>query len=143
MRRVIFSLVAALLLVAPSFVHAQYSEMDRQDPTEYDDQDSQLLNIVSYGLRPIGYMLEWGVSRPLHYLANKSPVAPVLGANTDAEKDRLPPITELPLPDDIQETTKPVRQETVIRSPFQAPVSSTTPSQSAAKGSGASQPVLH
>src|SRR5262249_27565589 len=35
-------LSAALLLVAPSFARAQgYSDLDRQDATEYDDQDSQ------------------------------------------------------------------------------------------------------
>jgi hypothetical protein len=62
----------------------------------------------------------------------------VLGANTDAERERLPPITELPLPDDIQENTN-THHDTVIRSPYQAPVSSATPAQSA----GSSQPILH
>ncbi len=116
--------------------------MDRQDPTEYTDDDSQLLNVASYAMRPVGYLLEWTVARPLHYLANKSPAAPVLGANTDSESDRLPPITELPLPDEIQE--KPTaHQETVIKSPFQAPASSAAPAQSAPTGSGSNQPVLH
>ena len=138
MWRATFALVAALLLVAPSFARAQgYSDLDKQDPTEYDDQDSQLLNMVSYVLRPIGFTLEWGIARPLHYLATKSPAAPVLGANTDSDSDRLPPVTELPLPDDIQENT--THHETVIRSPYQAPVSSATPGQSA----GSNQPVLH
>jgi len=138
MWRATFVLSAALLLVAPCLAHAQgYSDLDKQDSTEYDDQDSQLLNMVSYVLRPIGFTLEWGIARPLHYLATKSPVAPVLGANTDSDSDRLPPVTELPLPDDIQENT--THHETVIRSPYQAPVSSATPAQSA----GSSQPVLH
>jgi hypothetical protein len=139
MWRATLALGAALLLVAPSFAHAQYSEMDRQNPSEYNDQDSQLLNLASYGLRPIGYLLEWGVARPLHYLATKSPVAPVLGANTDADSETLPAVTELPLPDDIPETPVEKRQDVVIKSPYQAPVSSTTPSQS----TGANQPVLH
>jgi hypothetical protein len=138
MRRGILALVAALSLTAPSFAHAQYSEMDRQDPTEYNDQDSQLLNVVSYAMRPVGYMLEWGIARPLHYLATSSPVAPVLGANTDAEQDRLPRVTELPLPDDIEETST-THKETIIRSPYQAPVSSSSPAAAPA----ASQPVLH
>jgi hypothetical protein len=135
MWRATFALVAALLLVAPSFARSQgYSDLDKQDPSEYDDQDSQLLNVVSYVLRPIGFTLEWGIARPLHYLATKSPAAPVLGANTDSDSDRLPPITDLPLPDDIQENT--THHETVIRSPYQAPVSSATPA-------GSNQPVLH
>ena len=139
MWRAKLALVAALLLIAPSFARAQgYSDLDRQDPTEYDDQDSQLLNIVSYVLRPIGFTLEWGLARPLHYLATQSPVAPVLGANTDSESERLPPVTELPLPDDIQENTS-THHDTVIKSPYQAPVSSATPAQSA----GSNQPVLH
>jgi hypothetical protein len=138
MWRATFVLGAALLLVAPCLARAQgYSDLDKQDSTEYDDQDSQLLNMVSYVLRPIGFTLEWGVARPLHYLANKSPLAPVLGANTDSDSDRLPPVTELPLPDDIQENT--THHDTVIRSPYQAPVSSATPAQSA----GSNQPVLH
>jgi len=128
MWRAALALSAALFLVAPSFAHAQYSDLDRQDSSEYDDQDSQALNLASYLLRPVGYMLEWGVARPLHYLATKSAVAPVLGANTDADSDRLPAVTELPLPDDIAETT--THHDTVIKSPFQAPVSSTTPAQS-------------
>ena len=138
MWRATFVLSAALLLVAPSLARAQgYSDLDKQDPAEYDDQDSQLLNLASYVLRPIGFTLEWGVARPLHYLATQSPVAPVLGANTDSERDRLPPITDLPLPDDIQENT--THHDTVIRSPYQAPVSSATPAQSV----GSNQPVLH
>ena len=137
MWRATFALCAALLLGAPTLARAQYSDMDRQDSTEYSDDDSQLLNLASYALRPVGYLLEWGVARPLHYLAAKSPAAPVLGASTDADSDRLPPVTELPLPDEIQETT--THHDTVIRSPFQAPVSSSTPAQS----SGTSQPVLH
>jgi|SRR5579885_624163 hypothetical protein len=142
MRRALLALAAALLFLAPSLAHAQYSDLDRQDPTEYTDQDSQLLNLVSYGLRPVGYILEWGVARPLHYLATKSPVAPVLGANTDSDSDRLPPITDIPLPDDIQETTNAPHHETVIRSPYQAPVSSSTPAQSM-RAPGSNQPVLH
>jgi hypothetical protein len=141
MWRASLAFCAALVLVAPSFAHAQYSDLDRQDPTEYNDEDSQILNVVSYGLRPIGYVLEWGVARPLHYLATKSAIAPVMGANTDADSDKLPPITELPLPDDIQENT--THHDTVIRSPYQAPVSSTTPAQSAPSSSGSKQPVLH
>ncbi|MGO9607041.1 MAG: hypothetical protein ACLQAT_27230 [Candidatus Binataceae bacterium] len=138
MWRATLALSAGLLFVAPSFAHAQYSQLDRQDPSEYDDQDSQLLNLASYGLRPLGYILEWGVARPLHYLATKSPLAPALGANTDEENDRLPPITQLPLPDDIPETNT-THHDTVITSPFQAPVSSSTPAQSA----GSNQPALH
>lgn len=138
MWRATLALSAALLIVAPSFAHAQYSQLDRQDPSEYDDQDSQLLNVFSYALRPLGYMLEWGVARPLHYLATNSPMAPMLGANTDTDNDRLPAITELPLPDDIPESNTS-HHDTVIKSPFQAPVSSSTPAQSA----GSNQPAIH
>ena len=136
MWRATLALGAALALVAPSLAHAQFSTLDRQDPTEYNDQDSQLLNIVSYGLRPIGYMLEWGVARPLHYLATSSAVAPVLGANTDEESEKLPPVTELPLPDDIQESTE--HKETLIKR-YEAPAASSSPASLPA----GSQPVLH
>ncbi len=71
----------AMGLAAPS--HAQYLEDDRDEPKPYTDDDSQILKGVSYLFSPIGVAIEWTVARPLYYLATKSPLAPVLGANRE------------------------------------------------------------
>jgi hypothetical protein len=43
----------------------------------------QLLKLVSYVLAPIGYALEWTVTRPMHNLATKSSLAPALSGDTE------------------------------------------------------------
>jgi len=111
-------LAAVLLLAVPSFAHAQYSDMDKQAPGEYNDDDSQPLKLLSYALAPIGFVLEWGVARPLHYLATDSFMAPILGANTDADEMTVAPIAELPPLDTISDTTK---HEDVLIVPDTAP----------------------
>jgi len=143
MKRVTILLaVAALLAVAPRLARAQFSDMDRQNPKEYNDNDSQPLNLVSYLLRPVGYALEWGVARPLHYLATDSPLAPVMGANTDADSETLPPITALPLPDEIPESKSTVHHETVIRRGG-APPPETPAANPPSAANPANQPILH
>jgi hypothetical protein len=42
-----------------------------------------VLKVVSYFLAPIGYALEWGVTRPLHYLATKTSLAPAMSGDTE------------------------------------------------------------
>ena len=44
---------------------------DRQNPNEYTDEDSQPLRMLSYLVAPVGFLLEWGVARPLHYVATE------------------------------------------------------------------------
>ena len=39
--------------------------------------------MVSYFIAPIGYALEWGVTRPLHYLATKTSLAPMMSGDTE------------------------------------------------------------
>jgi len=90
------------MLSAPVICHAQADEMDNQDPSRYTDEDSQLLNLMSYPLRPVGWVLEWTVARPLHYLATSSSIAPVFGADAEKEDAALAhQVRELPAPDTI------------------------------------------
>ena len=57
---------------------------DKQNPNEYTDtEDGQILKVFSYVIAPIGYALEWGVTRPLHYLATKTSLAPALSGDTE------------------------------------------------------------
>ncbi len=135
---------AALILCAPSFAHAQYSDLDKQNPNQYTDDDSQPLKLLSYVLAPIGFVLEWGVARPLHYLATDTFLAPVLGANTDKEKLNLPPVAELPPPDQITDSSGTAHHDFVVV-PLQPlpPVTPVAPQSSAAATISSGQPALH
>lgn len=95
-----------LTLTVPRLAHAQaaYSFDDEYGPPPYNDvEDGQALRIAGYILAPFGYALEWGLTRPLHYTATDTPLAPMLSGDTDIKyfgetgnADRLPPNTFMP-----------------------------------------------
>ncbi len=78
-------MVFALAIATPASALAQQGPYnDKQNPNEYTDtEDGQVLKVVSYVLAPIGYALEWGVTRPLHYLATKTALAPAMSGDTE------------------------------------------------------------
>lgn len=78
-------MVLGLAMALPAGVFAQQGPYnDKQNPNEYTDtEDGQLLKVVSYFIAPIGYALEWGVTRPLHYLATKTALAPAMSGDTE------------------------------------------------------------
>ena len=76
MRRVAIIFCAALWLAIPTVSRAQYNDTDQQNPKQYTDEDSQPLALLADVLYPVGYGLEWLVARPLHWVANDSPIAP-------------------------------------------------------------------
>ncbi len=81
MKRLIICILA-LILAGPAISGAQTEDMDQQNPTKYRDvDDAQTLKGVSYILTPVGMVLEWGVARPLHYLATKTFLAPLLSGD--------------------------------------------------------------
>ena len=41
-------------------------------PDEYDDSQSHPLRIAAYLLHPVGFIVEWAVFRPFHYLVSSS-----------------------------------------------------------------------
>ncbi len=94
----------ALMLAGPVVLHAQTDDWDRQNSTQYRDvEDGQVLKVVSYILTPVGMALEWGVTRPLHYLATQTSAGPILrgdeGPSFFTENDnasRVPPGTFAP-----------------------------------------------
>ena len=74
------------ILGAPVVSHAQNEdiEYDAAGPPPYNDvEDGQLLKIASYVANPVGWLLEHGLTRPLHYLATDTAAAPVLSGDTD------------------------------------------------------------
>ena len=85
MRRLILWMVFALAIAMPASALAQQGPYnDKQNPNEYTDtEDGQILKVFSYVIAPIGYALEWGVTRPLHYLATKTSLAPALSGDTE------------------------------------------------------------
>jgi hypothetical protein len=98
MRRVYLFLLATIVLGAP--LAARADELDeRQNPQEYEDsRDAQPLRIASYFMMPAGFLLEWTVVRPLHYLATETPLAPAFDSLKNDNREPLP-IAELPTPD--------------------------------------------
>jgi hypothetical protein len=119
MRRWALFLVAAIALSIPVAGHAQSSE-DRLGPDQYQDvNDAQILKLAAYVLTPIGMGLEWGVTRPLCYLATDTVLAPVLtgdydrigfGENNNA--DLVPPGTFDPAPMNLTNNFVPSSRET-------------------------------
>jgi hypothetical protein len=105
--------IIIMLLVGvawPRWGHAQCSAYDTSEekydedhlnPCEYQDiEDAQLLKFASYLMTPIGMGLEWGITRPLHYVATQTLLAPLLTGDKDFKQfgqnnnaDLLPPET--------------------------------------------------
>ena len=86
-------MVFALTMASPMMANAQTAgrwyigpptDTDTRDPLQYRDVDNaQLLQIVAYALTPAGMVLEWGVTRPLHYLATRTPLAPLMSGDNN------------------------------------------------------------
>jgi hypothetical protein len=91
--------VVALVMAMPAMALAQQGPYnDKQNPHEYTDtEDGQLLKFVSYFIAPIGYALEWGVTRPLHYLATQTPLAPMMSGDTEYSQMNNPGPTAMPI----------------------------------------------
>ncbi len=144
MRRAIFCLCAALILGVPKLAAAQYTDTDRQNPTEYTDEDSQPLRMVAYFIAPIGFALEWGVARPLHYLATQTFLAPAMNAETRAPTFRPPAIAEIPLDNVGDEPPRPSRFSGDVRA--KSPEDTRPPSTGIGAPTGAgseTQAIIH
>jgi hypothetical protein len=102
MKRVFIALLAIGILAAPPRLRAQSWNDTRADPDEYDDaEDGHPLKLISYILAPVGFALEWGITRPLHNLTTETVLAPVYKGNSADEvfPRQAPPIERIePLP---------------------------------------------
>ena len=72
MRKLIMVAVAAALLGS-----AQLSFAGGAD--DYDDSQSHPLRLAAYIIHPIGWTLEWLVTRPFHELVAQPDLAPIFG----------------------------------------------------------------
>ncbi len=97
MRRAILALLAIMILGVPALCRAD-ELTEQQNPREYNDEDSQPLKIASYFVAPVGFLLEWTVTRPLHYVMADTFLAPATDS-TYSEDTAPAPIRELPAPD--------------------------------------------
>ena len=71
MTRSLFALaLAVVLLGAPSAARAHDA---------YDDSESNPLRLAAYGLYPVGFMLEWIVMRPMHFVVSNPQLERVFG----------------------------------------------------------------
>jgi len=115
---------------------------DQRDPAEYNDEDSQPLKIASYALAPIGFLLEWTIARPMHYLATQTGLAPVLSG--DRAEDGYPPapVAEIPPPDNIPNGSETSPYAVIPGSVVAPPATAVVPAP-AAPAASTSQPVLH
>ena len=96
MRLVAIIFCAALFVGLPTISHAQYNDNDQQNPKEYHDEDSQPLALLADVLYPIGYGLEWLVARPMHWVANDSPAAPMYRPVGGNDMSPPPPVPIIP-----------------------------------------------
>jgi hypothetical protein len=144
MRRLALSMVLSLAIAMPVMAFAQQGPYgDKQNPTEYTDtEDGQLLKVVSYMLAPLGYALEWGVTRPLHYLATQTSLAPALSGDTENSEIYNPGPTAEPIePLDTASTGQGSAPQTYIQRTPVGPV--VVPPTLAPLTSPPAQPALH
>ena len=66
----------------PALCHAQSYSDDSQHPKQYTNEESQPLRLMAYFVAPVGFVLEWGIVRPIHYIATDTFLAPALGGDT-------------------------------------------------------------
>lgn len=148
MKRALIVIFAVGILAAPAIIRAQTWNDTRADPDEYnDEEDGHPLKLISYILAPVGFALEWSIARPMHFIANKSAVAPVFAGNSGDEvfPRQAPPIERIePLPPPRPVTEPPPSASSLPPSEMYVP-----PKQSQAGGPASTynndtgQPVLH
>lgn len=142
----------ALILAGPVISRAQTDDQVRQNPTQYRDvEDAQALKLVSYILTPVGMALEWGLLRPLHYLATQTSAAPLLSGDKGSpfftENDnasQVPPGTFEPTT--INRTNNLQASNNTIPVPGAPASTAPTPSKSMPESKpllSGSQPALH
>ncbi len=136
------------MLGLPTVCHAQSYSNDRQHPKEYTNEDSQPMRLAAYVISPLGFMLEWGITRPLHYVATDTFLAPVFGGNENVEP-YTPPLPPLPPEVGAVEPTEEAKLPPSEVSQSSAPAPSVTSKPSASKAvspsspAKARQPIMH
>ena len=150
MRRLAFCLLVAFALAMPAIASAQRGPYnDKRNPDEYTDaEDGQPLKFFSYFIAPIGYAFEWGVMRPMHYLATKTALAPVMSGDTERSEIYNPGPTVEPIqplaPANVAPMASGAPPTLIERAPPAAALQPLTPApQGAPSALSGEQPALH
>jgi hypothetical protein len=80
MRKLIVLVAAVVVMMTSGAVLA--AEQFGADP--YDDSQSNPLRIAAYLLHPVGYTLEWLVTRPFHEFVAQPDLEPIFGHESHA-----------------------------------------------------------
>ena len=80
MRKLIV-VIAALAMVTMA---GRSFAADRFGADEYDDSQSNPLRIAAYLIHPIGYTLEWLITRPFHEVVAQPDLEPIFGHESHA-----------------------------------------------------------
>jgi hypothetical protein len=75
--RTLIALVAALMLMTTAAQADTWAD-------EYDDSQSHPLRLLAYAVHPVGYTLEWLVTRPIHEFVAQPDLEPVFGHDPHA-----------------------------------------------------------
>jgi hypothetical protein len=144
MQRATLCLIALLIFGAPTLSRAD--EMNQSTaPNDYTQEDSHPLRFASYFVTPAGFLLEWTVMRPVHWLATSPWLAPAMDSEY-IEGSATVPIAELPPPDYLPSTEQPPPLgERSIGPPVANPGASleTQPVTPPPPAESRGQPVLH
>src|SRR5205085_7373543 len=81
MKRVIVVVLVSCVLVLGSGA-ARAAEHE----PEYEDSFMHPLRLASYFIHPIGFVAEWLIGRPLHYVVSRPDLARVFGYQSTEEK---------------------------------------------------------
>jgi hypothetical protein len=140
----------AVVLAGPTMSFAQTDDLQPADPNQYRDvEDAQTLKGLAYLLTPLGMALEWGVARPLHYLATQTSMGPLLSGDKESvfftendNADQLPPGTFGPYKINPTNSLQVSNEAPTAVSPLSrtAPPTSIPPSKAVTSGT---QPALH
>lgn len=136
------------MLGLPTVCHAQSYSNDRQHPKEYAQDDSQPMRLAAYAISPLGFILEWGITRPIHYVATDTFLAPVFGGEENV-RPYTPPLRPLPPEAGAVEPAEEAKlpPSEVSQSSARAPSVTSKPSASKAVSpsspSTAGQPIIH
>lgn len=144
MQRATLCLIALLILGAPALSRAEGMN-ESSNPNDYTQEDSHPLRFGSYFVTPAGFLLEWTVMRPVHWLATSAWLAPVMDSEY-SEGSAPAPIAELPPPDYLPSREQPAPLgERTIGPPVASPGASleTQPVAPRPPAETPGQPVLH
>lgn len=147
MRPATLFLLAMLLLGAPALSQADPMN-ESQNPDEYTQEDSHPLKFASFFVTPIGFLLEWTVARPLHYISTTRFIGPVLNSEY-GDAETAPVAEQLPAPDFLPSSEAagkpaPLHEESLNAPPARASLPSAgTQSSAPPPAESPGQPVLH